>query len=230
MNRVFIGVDERQPVAFNVLQHSIWRRSSQPVAITPIVLRQTPLTRTGLTSFTYSRYLVPWLSGYEGWSLFLDSDMLCLGDIAELFALADDSKSVMVVTDVPGFERPSLMLFNNAKCKLLDPEYVGKYSSPQDFNWARDGVGSLPPQWNVCVGYTDPPDAKLIHYTQGIPLWFETRNCAYGQDWMDELKDMERACLWKDIMAASVHAKPVLENMLRGYAEAAIAQQKAMQR
>lgn len=230
VNRVFIGYDKRQPVAYNVLQHSIWRRSSKPVAISPIKLDTLPFTRTGLTEFTFSRYLVPWLCDYEGWALFLDSDMLVMDDITELFDMADESKSVMVVQNAQRFEWPSLMLFNNAKCKLLDPDYVSKYSSPQDFAWARDGVGSLPKEWNHCVGYDPPGPAKLAHYTQGIPLWFETSNCEYGKEWMDELKDMERACLWKEIMASSVHAKPVLENMLKGYAEAAIAQQKAMQR
>jgi hypothetical protein len=28
--------------------------------------------------------LVPWLAGYEGWALFIDVDMLCQGDIAEI--------------------------------------------------------------------------------------------------------------------------------------------------
>jgi lipopolysaccharide biosynthesis glycosyltransferase len=232
--RVFIGVDQRQPVAYSVLQHSIWRRASQPVAISPIKLDTLPLTRTGLTEFTFSRYLVPWLCDYEGWALFLDSDMLVLDDIAQLFALADESKAVMVVQNIQRFEWPSLMLFNCAKCTLLDPEYVQKYPSPQDFMWAGgkqdEAVGTLPAQWNHCVGYDAPrTDAKLVHYTQGIPLWFETQNCEYGAQWREEFADMERACAWKEIMAASVHAKPVLERMLRMYGEAAVAQMKELQ-
>lgn len=46
---------------------------------------------------------------------------------------------------------------------------------------------------------------------------------------MDELKDMERICAWAEIMVTSVHAKPVIERLLRGYAEAQIAQMKASQ-
>lgn len=231
MLRIFIGADERQPVAVNVLQHSIWRRASKPVSISPLCLNTLPITRTGLTDFTFSRYLVPWLCDFEGWALFVDSDMLVLGDIAELFTLADESKSVMVVQNVQRFEWPSLMLFNCAKCRLLDPDYVQKYPSPQDFNWARDGVGSLPSEWNVCVGYDQPQaNPKLVHYTQGIPLWFETKDCAYSDEWRAEFKDMERACSWSQIMAASVHAKPVLEHMLRGYAEAAVAQMKQLEK
>ena len=40
---------------------------------------------------------MPWLSDYQGWSIFMDCDMLVLGDIAKLFALCDDRYAAMVV-------------------------------------------------------------------------------------------------------------------------------------
>ena len=83
--RVYIGIDPRQPVAFNVLQWSITRRTSRPLAIVPLVLPTLPITRTGLTDFTYSRYLVPALSGFQGISVFLDADMLLQADICLLY-------------------------------------------------------------------------------------------------------------------------------------------------
>jgi hypothetical protein len=227
MNRVWIGFDDRQPLSANVLAHSITKRASKPVSIGMLKLDTLPITRQGLTQFTVSRYLVPWLCNYEGWALFLDSDMLVLGDIAELFAHADEQYSVMVVKNKQRFEWPSLMLFNCAKCKILTPEYVEKYPSPQDFGWTGGHVGDLPGQWNVCVNYDEyRADAKLAHYTQGVPIWFETSEGDYSREWLDEMKDMERICAWKDLMATSVHARPVLEKLLRGYAEAQIAQAK----
>ena len=75
MLRVFIGYDDRQPVAYNVLQFSIATRSSRPVTITPLIINQLPIKRTGLTPFTFSRFLVPWLCDYQGTALFLDIDM-----------------------------------------------------------------------------------------------------------------------------------------------------------
>ena len=59
MLRIFVGIDERQPVAYHVLVSSIQRRSSRPVAITPLLIHQLPIKRQGLTTFTFSRYLVP---------------------------------------------------------------------------------------------------------------------------------------------------------------------------
>lgn len=227
--KIMIGHDSRQPLSANVLANSIYRRSSLPVSIAMLDIKTLPIKRQGLTEFTYSRYLVPWLCDYQGWGLFLDSDMLVMADIAELFSCADESKAVMVVKNAQRFEWPSLMLFNCAKCTSLTPKYVENYGSPQDFGWAQGAVGELPKEWNHCVGYDEPAPAKLAHYTQGIPLWFETSDCEYSKEWMDEMREMEKICAWKDIMAASVHAKPVLQKMLLGYAQAQMDQQKTMQ-
>lgn len=216
--RVFIGVDSRQPLAANVLQHSIYKRSSKPVAVLQLILSQLPIDKRGLSEFTYSRYLVPWLCDFQGWGLFLDSDMLVLSDIAELFELRDESKAVMVVKNKMRFEWPSLMLFNCAKCDMLLPEYVQKYASPQDFTWARGEVGDLPAEWNHCSNYDAMAPAKLVHYTQGVPCWFETSDSDYAKEWRDEREDMLRICAWRDIMATSVHARPVLERMMQAYA------------
>src|SRR5476649_1475569 len=91
--RVFIGFDPRETVAYNVLAHSIQARASEPVAITPLALSQLKnmLSRARdplqSTEFSFSRFLTPCLSGYQGWSLFMDCDMLMLDDIARLWGL-----------------------------------------------------------------------------------------------------------------------------------------------
>jgi hypothetical protein len=212
--KVFIGSDPRQPVAVQVLTRSIVDRSSKPVSITSLVLKQLPIKRVGLTEFTYSRYLCPFLSHYEGWSLFLDADMLVLDDISKLFDLADEKYAVMVVKNPKlRFEWPSLMLFNNAKCKKLTPEWIDNNNNvPQTFEWGE--VGALPSEWNHCVGYDAPRnDAKLVHYTQGIPCFPEVSDSEYKKEWMDELNACNSTVTWAEIMGRSVHAKPVMERM-----------------
>ena len=213
MLRIFIGIDERQPIAYHVLVSSIQRRASKPVAITPLILDQLPMKRRGLTSFTYSRYLVPYLCNYEGQALFIDSDMLLLGDIAELF----DSATGASVDVVPfagnfAFERPSVMLFNCSECRDLTPELI-ETGTPQDFSWAKS-VGKLSALWNHLVGYAPyNPDAKLIHYTQGVPGYKECRKCDYSDEWFAEKEVMLSHCSWLEIMGNSVHAKPVLDRL-----------------
>lgn len=213
MLRIFIGIDERQPIAYHVLVSSIQRRASKPVAITPLILDQLPMKRRGLTSFTYSRYLVPYLCNYEGQALFIDSDMLLLGDIAELFdSGTGDSVDVVPFAGNFAFERPSVMLFNCAECRDLTPELI-ETGTPQDFSWAKS-VGKLSALWNHLVGYAPyNPDAKLIHYTQGVPGYKECRRCDYAQEWYDEKEVMLSHCSWLEIMGNSVHAKPVLDRL-----------------
>ena len=109
MIRVFIGYDGREAVAFSVLAYSIHARASRPVAVAPIMLSQLAgvMTRERhplqSTDFSFSRFLTPCLSGYEGWSIFMDCDMLVLEDIAALYALCDERYAVMVVKHVAGF-------------------------------------------------------------------------------------------------------------------------------
>ena len=217
MIRVFIGVDERAPLAYTVLQSSIVRRSSVPVQITPLILKQLPLLRTGLTQFTYSRYLVPYLCNYEGWGIFIDADMLCLTDINDVLEQAkSNGDAVSVVKNEKRFEWPSLMVFNNEKCKTLTPEYI-ETGKPQTMEWA-DSVGGLSGEYNHLVGYDEPnQNAKIIHYTQGVPCWYETEDCEFASEWKEEKESALKTCTWTDLMGNSIHAIPVLKRMLAKY-------------
>lgn len=164
--------------------------------------------------FSFSRFLVPYLSNYEGWSIFTDCDMLVLEDIANLWKLRDDRYAVMVVkhNHVPtekkkylgakqtAYEKKnwsSVMLINNAKCKALTPEYVNKASGLElhQFKWLEndDLIGEIPAKWNHLVDY-DPDlpskDLALLHYTKGGPYFKEYENCPYAAEWHQELYDM----------------------------------------
>jgi len=56
-----------------------------------------PLDPLQSTEFTYSRFLVPYLCQYEGKAIFMDCDMLCLGDIKELDELEMSQYALRVV-------------------------------------------------------------------------------------------------------------------------------------
>lgn len=216
MLQVFIGFDPRQPVAVQVLAHSIWRRASKPVAITRLELRHMPAKRKGLTEFSFSRYCVPAVCGYEGEALFMDADMLCLGDVHELADLcrAQNAAVCVVKNQRLRFEWTSLMYFNNALCKRLTPSLVDT-GNPQGLEWA-DIVGEIPAAWNHLVGYDEPrTDAKVVHFTQGIPCFQETAGCEYEAEWQAEARHCMGSVSWAEIMGGSVHAKPVMERLAR---------------
>lgn len=208
---IYIGLDQRQPIAAQVLMHSIYTRASKPVSITPLVLSQLPIKRRGLTDFTFSRYLVPFLDDYIGRSIFMDADMLCLGDVYELVDLADPMAAVSVVKNKQRFEWPSLMVFNNAMCRRLAPDWIdSKDTAPQSLSWAKD-IGELPPDWNHLVGYDrKTPDAKLVHFTSGIPCWPETKDCEYSAEWQAERKACNSTVSWEELMGKSIHREKVL--------------------
>lgn len=214
MLRVFVGHDERQPVSYHVLHASIMRHASQPVAITPLVLETLPMKRRGLTPFTYSRFLCPYLCDFKGKSVFLDADILLRSDIAELFEAAPDVCDVAVVKNKLRFEWSSVMVFNNELCHRLIPDAIDneKYN-PLGLGWA-DQVGALPPEWNHLVGYDEPnPNARLVHFTQGVPMWPETGGCEFANEWRNEMMALVSAQPWATIMGNSVHAKPVLKRI-----------------
>ena len=78
---VFIGYDEGEKIAYHVLSESIRRNSSKPVSITPLCLSNIPEFKrekqdNQSTEFAFSRFMVPYLSKYQGWSIFMDCDMM----------------------------------------------------------------------------------------------------------------------------------------------------------
>jgi len=214
--KVFIGVDPRQPLGYNVLQYSIHANSKQPVEVIPLMLSKLPIKRRGLTEFTYSRFLVPYLCGYEGCAVFMDADIVVTGDIADLFAQADGVSAVQVMQDQPKFEWASVMLFNNVMCTKLTPEWIDdEANKPMALGFGA--IGSFTPEWNHCVGYQEPKDAKLYHYTQGLPCFHETRGLPEDKYWLDAHRSMNHTVSWKELMGTSVHAKPVLMRMIQRY-------------
>lgn len=210
---VFIGYDPRERAATNVLIDSLYQHSSMPLAITPLVTPQ--LEAQGLywrprdprqsTAFSFSRFLVPHLMGYAGWAIFMDCDMLCRGDIAELWEQRHEDYAVMCVQHdhIPKenvkflgevqsrYEKKnwsSLMLLNCQRCSTLTTEYVNNASGLElhRFHWLADDreIGALPlEQWNHLVDVQDSALAEraaLLHWTLGGP-WFKEQRGMGGQ-------------------------------------------------
>ena len=76
--RVFIGYDPVESVAWHTFAHSILRQSSRPLALVPVNIRNLaglytrPRDPKQSNEFSFTRFLVPHLSGYSGWSVFFD--------------------------------------------------------------------------------------------------------------------------------------------------------------
>jgi len=213
---IYVGYDPREAVAYHVCCESIIARASVPVQFIPLAL---PLLAglyneqhgDGSNAFIYSRFLVPYLSGFKGNAIYLDGDMIVKGDIAELWDKRDHLMAAQVVkhhyktkhavkyfgaknADYPRKNWSSVILWNNAHFgnHRLTPSYVVNNTGAHlhRFQWLEDErVGELPKEWNWLVGeYDDNPQAKLLHYTLGTPCIEGFHNKEHAAEWYTELK------------------------------------------
>lgn len=169
------------------------------------------------TDFSISRFIVPYLCNYEGWAVFLDCDMLCLGDVVELahyMTLASRwNQAVQVVKHdyTPTGDRKflgevqtryerknwsSMMIFNNPLCRVLTPETVNLAHGLwlHRFEWTSDAkIGGIPKVWNHLVSEENqcpPHEARLVHFTRGGPWFKDFENCSFSQEWRKERDEM----------------------------------------
>jgi Glycosyl transferase family 8 len=205
-HRIFIGYDPSQQIAYDVLKFSLEKHATEPVEINAIDADKLtefnrPVDPLASTPFTYTRFLVPWLCNYEGIALFMDSDMLALGDISELFHLPMEGLALRVrqhdynptdtvkmggktQTQYPRKNWSSLMLMNNAELGAWTKEAVETQSGAWLHRFEPipdEKVGDISPEWNVLDHMTGP--TKLLHYTSGGP-------------WLPGCEDADHADLW----------------------------------
>jgi lipopolysaccharide biosynthesis glycosyltransferase len=198
----------------SVIRHSSRPVTFTPLALN-LLRRDYEETHTdGSNAFIYSRFLIPHLQGYKGWAIFCDGDMLCRADIKELWSMRDDSYGVLVAkhnyktkhkqkylgsdmqtinVDYPRKNWSSVMLINceYPENRILTPGYVmgSTGSKLHRFEHLRDeDIGSIPLEWNWLVGeYEHDPDAKLVHYTLGVPAIQAYADCDHAKEWFETL-------------------------------------------
>ena len=217
---IFIGYDTRESVAYHVFCQSVIDNSSVPVSFHPLSLKSlkqqyVETHNDGSNAFIYSRFLVPHLMGYEGWVIFVDGDMVCLGDIASLWALRDDKKAVQVVkhnyqtkhpqkyigtsmqthnSSYPRKNWSSVVLWNcgHPSNAMLTPGYVMDSSGTMlhRFQHLKDEeIGDIPKTWNwLCQEEGANEDANLIHYTLGVPAMQHYEDGPQASHWFNALE------------------------------------------
>jgi len=136
--------------------------------------------------------------------------MVVKADIAELFFKFDADVAMMI--EQAEFEWASLMVFNCERCKILTPQFIETRTNQLfDRQWTRT-IAALPSEWNHCVGYTTPATAKLYHYTQGVPIWPETRGVE-EEPFASECNEAFKTVSWQELMGNSVHADHVRQRL-----------------
>lgn len=216
----YIGYEEREHKAYEVCEHSL-RLHSPDVVIHKLRSQDIQEYNRNFgepqsTDFTFTRFWVPYLSDYKGYSVFVDCDFLFLCDIHDILDYVDESKAVSVVQHPPYYPHSavkmdgvaqhtsyrknwaSLMVFNNGhlRNRKLNPAYLNSHRPGLDFHhlaWLDDkDIGSLPLEWNCLDDYYHLESPRAIHYTDGGP-WFEKyKHTMYSNIWIDYEKDIVR--------------------------------------
>ena len=215
MIRLFCGYDARESIGFHTFVHSVIKRASVQVSFIPVS------GLGGSNAFTLSRFLVPYLSGFTGRAIFMDaSDMLMLADVKELADCFDPACAVQVVKhpdyqsqherkyigtqmecDQTNYRRKnwtSVMLMNCDHPAWIGmvPEVI-KSATPIHWltlsNLKDREIGELDPAWNVLIDEgQDDTNAKVLHWTAGVPTFKHYQNARRSKDWFCEMEEMAR--------------------------------------
>jgi lipopolysaccharide biosynthesis glycosyltransferase len=216
---LYFGFDPREEFGSHVFCSSVIHRAKRPVSLIPLHLDMFTAfygagQRDGTNNFIYTRFLIPFLQNFQGWAIFADgADMVCQGDISELWAMRDPMKAVMVVKhdyktkharkyvgtgmeapneDYPRKNWSSLMLINCNHWEWLDmtPERVAELpgSVLHRFSFmAEDSIGELPKEWNwIADEYGENQQAKMLHWTAGVPGFSAYANAPMADVWAKE--------------------------------------------
>lgn len=207
---LIVGFDQREAVAYHVFCQSVLEKASIPVKFLP--LAQNSLVgyeekhSDGSNTFTYSRFLSPFLMNFSGWAIFVDGDMVCNDDIANLWALRDSNKAVQVAKhnyltkvqvkylgnineNYPRKNWSSVIIWNceHPKNAQLTPGFIAEKNGAflHRFQWLEDHeIGEIPKEWNwLATEYEFNSSAKLIHYTLGTPCFKDYRDCEMAEPW-----------------------------------------------
>ncbi|MCG7944957.1 MAG: glycosyltransferase [Candidatus Thiodiazotropha taylori] len=220
--KIFVGWDSRLGIVNDVAISSIKKHAphAEVYPLKQFQLRDSkiynrPVDNKASTEFTITRFLPPALCYYEGYSMFMDCDMILTTDIHKILDECDLDKTINCVKhDYSKFEQngnhgtvkmdgrhqeiyprknwSSVMVFNNAKCKeTLTPDYINQ-AEPKHLHrmtWANEDIGEIQHRWNYLVGYHTDEDYSLIHWTDGGPWFDDYRDPPLSDLWYNELFD-----------------------------------------
>lgn len=214
---IIVGFDQREAVAYHAFAQSVIEKSTIPVRFLPLSIASLSdykeTHEDGSNDFIYSRFLVPSIMNFKGWSIYADGDMICLEDIKKLWDLRDKKYAVQVVKhdyktkiaqkywgnkneDYPRKNWSSLILWNceHQSHKILTPEFIQNQTGAflHRFSWIDDKyIGAIEKEWNwLAMEYEEKKDINLIHYTIGTPCFEEYETKSLSSYWKKSFLNM----------------------------------------
>lgn len=234
--RVFAGCDPNDCdlEQMMVLEHSMRKHASLPVDITWVRLSRNPQSfwysnpqadaATGVgwrterwaTPFSALRWAIPERCNFEGRAIFMDTDMVVLSDIAELWRTPIRESAVFAARHDEGFQRFCIMLWDCAAARRVLPSLAQLRADPETHNKLKkhfeqhpEQVQAMDPAFNSIDGDGQPAERiKVLHYSdmgtqfshpyafarlkaEGRPHWFDGKVMPHPRRDLSELFDRE---------------------------------------
>jgi lipopolysaccharide biosynthesis glycosyltransferase len=217
-NKVFVGYDSREDIAWQVCRHSLLRHADNDLIVAP--LKQPVLRELGLytrpddlpasTEFSLTRFLTPYLAAQSGWVVFCDCDFLFTGDVRKVFEGLDPTKAVYCVQHeyTPAYDLKmdgkkqaayprknwsSFTLFNcdHPDVKALTPAVVNSATPAflHQFQWISD---------DRAIGALDRKWNFLAGEYPRPDAVPEVIHFTNGGPWFEEWQDCDYAELWRE--------------------------------
>lgn len=224
---------------FNGTHNAIELNDNEPFSA-PMSLR---VKYRNITEFSLYRFLIPELCNFQGKAIYIDSDTICLSDIAELFDTPMGGADFMAKHDAyPG--EPlwglSVMLVDCAKSRFNLEQIIDEIDSSlysmTDFSCMSSRflshhpytIGQLDPNWNVFDRWDT--QTRLIHYTNLETQPWKYPNHPYGELWFQYFHEaresgiitqrdielsMVRSYVRRDLLNGNFQAQPSRAGLMR---------------
>lgn len=248
--RIFIGSGDASALERKTLIHSIKKNTSRELEIWHYNgTNNTIENETGeqrpcpkkpelakhhryATEFSLFRFYIPQLCDFQGKALYLDSDMIVLSDIGELFDISLEGFDFSAVPDAypsiaPNRWALSTMLIDCNDCRFdLDAIFTQiqqrrfSYSefsqmSKRVRNALPHRIKELPKNWNHFDKLEI--DTKLIHYTDLDRQPWKFRYHRYGEVWFEFFREaIQSGSISGEEIETAIHKKYVRADIMKG--------------
>jgi hypothetical protein len=223
--RVFIGTEDAQFLPTEVLKRSILHHTTAPVEFHLLIDIPLKLNRKMYTGFSFYRFAIPEACGYQGRAIYLDADMVMVGDISELYNLPMQGKGALARPCPPNAWYTSAMLLD---CEQLKHWNLSKWetlinagiASYKEALWGEPGslthkdFGLLPEYWNHLDTFDNT--TKNIHYTNVPRQPWKTPGHPFAKIFLKQLKEaIETGEISKEIIQKEIDAGHIYPNILQ---------------
>jgi len=179
--RIFVGADDAQLLGARVLDYSVQKHSTMDVKVEVLDFRRMPVPKDpknrSKTGFSFCRFDIPRLCGYEGRAVYVDADMQVFADVTDLWTLPLDAADILCALSHPldgRVPQTSVMLLNCAALPWRVEDVVagldeGRYGYKALMQrlciHPADRVKPFLPHWWNSLERYEPGRTCLIHYT-----------------------------------------------------------------